>query len=530
MLKEDLLANPDDPRLLFYLAKTCDNLKYKKEAIEYYTKRILSTNPDDEVYESVIGLFSYKIKDNTLKEKDIADAISQFPDKPELTSLLTMFYYINGQYEKAYILAYKTIVNIEKLDPKNTIIYRKNLLLDNTIVFIDLHFLSNRIDEGIQILQKNLSIFPTNIRLHNIKHAICKPNFTPIKHEGIKTFVIHSGNLEHGFTQWDPDSLINNKSKASGSEIMSVNIANELAKIGYKCFIFGNFNFKCKTLNKVDYINADQFIQFAERNVIDWLVVSRSFDNLYYPATVKKVYLWVHDMLPYSSNDNLIFQTHKTKFKKVLCLSNWHKNLVSDELGIPLENIYVTRNSIDVKRYTTLQIEKIPFRFIYASAPDRGLTRLLKLFPSIKARFPIAELYIFCNDIDVEQKTLINTTDGVKYSPRVSQTQISIEFIKSDIWFYPTEFNETYCITALEAQIAGLLCVTTDCGSLGETVGNRGVIIPKNLNDNDMLKKLFFVLENPLIKERLVKKAKEWAILQDNESLVKDWIKMYNDY
>ena len=529
MLKEDLEKNPDDPRLLFYLAKTCDNLKLKKEAVEYYTKRILSTDPDDEVYESVIGLFSYKIKDSTINDKDIKDAIYQFPNKPELTSLLTMYYYINQQFEQAYLLAYKTISNIQNLDPKNTIIYRKNLLLDNTIVFIDLHFLTNRIEEGVQLLQKNLSLFPNNVRLHNIKHAICKPNFKPIKHLS-DIFVIHTGNMEYGFIQWDPEHLSSENSKASGSEIMAINVASELTKLGYKCYIFGNFNFNQKILDGIEYRNANDFISFAERNIIDWLVISRSFDNLYYPDTVKKVYLWVHDMLPYSSNDNLIFQTHKTKFKKVLCLSNWHKNLVSDELGIPLSNIHVTRNSIDIKRYIhTTPIVKQPLRFIYASAYYRGLTRLLKLFPRIKARFPSAELYIFCNDLEIEQQNLIDTMDGVKYSPRVSQNQIAIEFLKSDIWFYPTEFKETYCIIALEAQMGEALCVTTDCGSLQETVGNRGVVMSKNSTDDEMLKKLFFVLENPTIKNLLVKRAKEWAMLQDTQSLVREWINLYKN-
>ena len=58
--------------------------------------------------------------------------------------------------------------------------------------------------------------------------------------------------------------------------------------------------------------------------------------------------------------------------------------------------------------------------------------------------------YILDNNIEMNNKY----DKYIFVSPRVSQSQISIELLKSDIFLYPTDFPETYCIAALEAQIS----------------------------------------------------------------------------
>jgi glycosyltransferase involved in cell wall biosynthesis len=45
------------------------------------------------------------------------------------------------------------------------------------------------------------------------------------------------------------------------------------------------------------------------------------------------------------------------------------------------------------------------------------------------------------------------------------------------VWLYPTWFSETSCITAMEAQAAGLIVVTSPIAALKETVGPRGYIV-----------------------------------------------------
>jgi glycosyltransferase involved in cell wall biosynthesis len=66
---------------------------------------------------------------------------------------------------------------------------------------------------------------------------------------------------------------------------------------------------------------------------------------------------------------------------------------------------------------------------------------------------------------------------GVVYHGRTPQDQLAADFLKSGVWCYPTWFAETSCITAMEAQAAGLRMVTNPIAALNETVGDRGVLI-----------------------------------------------------
>ena len=127
-------------------------------------------------------------------------------------------------------------------------------------------------------------------------------------------------------------------------------------------------------------------------------------------------------------------------------------------------------------------------------------------------------------DNDTHEK--IKKLDYVHLNNRISQEQLAIEFLKSDIWLYPTDFQETYCITALEAMCAKCLIATVDYCGLGNIIQGKGVICksPIDENLNELLEKLFFVLDNKNLKNHFVEKAYNWAIEQTIENLAKEWI------
>ena len=109
-------------------------------------------------------------------------------------------------------------------------------------MYVELCFITNNISLGISLLKKILKETPDNIPFRNIKNCVIKPDIEPIKLE-TKTFAIHSGGSD--FITWDP-VLINHK--MSGSEFMAINIAEQMNKIGFRCFIFGNFKFNRKLM------------------------------------------------------------------------------------------------------------------------------------------------------------------------------------------------------------------------------------------------------------------------------------------
>ncbi len=129
-------------------------------------------------------------------------------------------------------------------------------------------------------------------------------------------------------------------------------------------------------------------------------------------------------------------------------------------------------------------------KVIYASSYDRGLECLLNLWPQIQAQVPDAQLDIYYgwNSFDAVHKqnpemmkfkwNIIRKLHelkplGVAEHGRVDHQTLAGKFREAKVWAYPTEFNEIHCITALKAQEAGCIPVTTGCYALETTVADH---------------------------------------------------------
>ena len=329
----------------------------------------------------------------------------------------------------------------------------------------------------------------------------------------------------------------------SGSEYMAIFLSKELVKLGYRIFIFGNFenkelniNYECIHEN-IQYIDHNYINEFLLKYKVDHYIVSRIARNLLYYNNIKNVYLWVHDILFVTTNNSLYLQTHKEKFKKIISISEWQKYMILKELKLPENLIINTRNAIIPDRFLK-NIEKIPYRFVYISGPVRGLNGLLYLIPKIKDKYPLTTLYIFADKklIDDKDLEIIENSDYIFLDSRKPQDEIAIELMKSDIFLYPCTFKETYCISVVEAMAAKCLIASTNLAALNEIISNRGITvnvdkeIEEDTKDNlylkfdELLKKLFFVMERKELKERYVKNAYDWAIKQSFSTLAKEWV------
>ena len=70
-------------------------------------------------------------------------------------------------------------------------------------------------------------------------------------------------------------------------------------------------------------------------------------------------------------------------------------------------------------------------------------------------------------------KASLAKAEGVVMHGRVNQHELAEAMLGAGVWFYPTWFSETSCITAMEAQAAGLWCVCPPIAALEETVKIR---------------------------------------------------------
>lgn len=119
-------------------------------------------------------------------------------------------------------------------------------------------------------------------------------------------------------------------------------------------------------------------------------------------------------------------------------------------------------------------------RFLYASRPERGLLFLLeRIWPRIRERHPDAELlvttYPGCRSEKLRPYydacgALLQRSPGVLDLGSLPRRGLWRAMASCTALIYPTDFAETSCMVALEAQALGLPVVTSGRFALPETV------------------------------------------------------------
>jgi tetratricopeptide (TPR) repeat protein len=537
-LLQEYNEKPNNPRTLMYLCKTYILVKEFEKALEYFEKMQALENIHTEYhffakYEKACLLFGEIDHDVEKFKKRLLELTREFPTRGESFYKLSTFMYEAGNYPVVGKLLEK-LVHFPK--PDLFLTTQETLIYDYYVpyLYIDVNLKLGNFEKAIPKLREMLDLYPYDQPLLNIKYAIMDKSGINIESLSRgKTLVIHTGAI--GLC-WDPQS----NTKISGSEVMAMNMAKEFHKLGYRTFIFGSFEDEERTIDYqgiyggIQYIDYRYFPEFSMKYVIDYLIVSRFISNLVYYDNILNVYLWVHDVLPHVEKNSPLFQTHPYKFRGILLLSEWHMEYVIKRVGVPKQMCIQSRNAIYASRFANAeQIQKIPYRFIYMSDAFRGLGYLLDMIPVIKEKYPQTELYIYTRVEHVDEAWMkkIREMDYVHLHPRLKQEEISKELLKSDVWLYPTDFEETYCISALEAMASGCLVATTRLAGLITTVGDRGIMVdpPISLKEKRdvLLNKLFYVMDHPSIKKRYVDKAKDWAMKQTYENLAREWVTMF---
>jgi glycosyltransferase involved in cell wall biosynthesis len=119
--------------------------------------------------------------------------------------------------------------------------------------------------------------------------------------------------------------------------------------------------------------------------------------------------------------------------------------------------------------------------FFYSSTPFRGLDVLLAAFPLVRAAVPDACLRVFSSmsvyqvGLHADQFTGLydqcRNTPGVEYVGSLGQARLATELAGAAALTYPSTFEETSCIVALEAMAVGATVLSTNIGALPETTG-----------------------------------------------------------
>lgn len=117
------------------------------------------------------------------------------------------------------------------------------------------------------------------------------------------------------------------------------------------------------------------------------------------------------------------------------------------------------------------QIERNPYRVMYASSPDRGLKYALQVIKKAREYEPRIEFHAFYgfNNLnklikgqpnskmakDKDEILELLKQDNVYFHGRINQKQLMREWFRSSVYIYITNFFETSHISGMEAQACG---------------------------------------------------------------------------
>lgn len=291
----------------------------------------------------------------------------------------------------------------------------------------------------------------------------------------------------HAWEPWSPETAKRNG--IGGSETACIEMTRRWVAAGHRVRVYGDCLAMEGKYDGVQYLHYDKF----GGSTCDVLVASRRPDALDdgVCAAAKRI-VWVHDIHlgPEMTHARAI------RADRVMALTQWHRqSILRSHPQLHDSQVIVTRNGIDLARFAETP-ERDPFRCIYSSSPDRGLEALLDIWPGIKRREPRATLSVYygfetwesmaevarslgqLEHIErIKAKLAAVAKLGVTHHGRVAQTELATAMLSSGVWAYPTWFPETSCITAMEAQAAGLHIVTSPIAALPETV-KSGQMIP----------------------------------------------------
>lgn len=333
-------------------------------------------------------------------------------------------------------------------------------------------------------------------------------------------------------TPWNPDTIY--ETGLGGTEQSVLYLAKYLStKYFYKVWVVGNVI--PGDYEGVFYRTTDQFKQ--EVDWVDTIIgVSyinylKEFENFKYKNSI----FWVHntDYFPWWNGTEI--PNHREllshpKLTHIVCLTYWHKYKWIEQFPETENKVIIIPNGIDYKGFVNMypspkMIDGKLFgsspaslpkknlnQYIYSSHAERGLSKLLEDWPSIKKETPSSTLKICTPEYGLEYfkenyLSLILNLEGVEFLGTLPQQELYQLMAKSQYWYYPSTYEETFCITALEMLGHKVQPITWEWGGLKETL--------KGFNTQNINEKINWRL------------AKQYVIHHDWRNIVDlHWVKL----
>ena len=188
--------------------------------------------------------------------------------------------------------------------------------------------------------------------------------------------------------------------------------------------------------------------------------------------------LWAH----HAYDQPVLLNFDHTTVDHIVSPSQWNKDHLIKYLNVPEHKITVISNGVaDIFTHSNQKTKTM----IFTSIPYKGLEVLAKVIPLIHQVHPDTKFKIFSsmslygpsNDPFIELYEHLKTLPNVEYSPVIDREELVKHYQESAFFIHPNIWEETFCVSMVEAMKCGAYPIITDIGALAEVAGEKNATV-----------------------------------------------------
>lgn len=277
-------------------------------------------------------------------------------------------------------------------------------------------------------------------------------------------------------------------------------------------------------------ILRDNLIKYTNFNEYDNINMIFSTPDYSKVRFTKKNFLWQHLNYSDESLGNMRDASFMRAIDATVYVSHWQYEKFRYLFQVPLENAYIIRNAIPQIEYKEKERDG-KIKLIYTSTPFRGLSILLDVMDYINRDDIELDVYssttVYGSGYEAhyygvydELFSRARETKGVNYKGYAPNEDIHKALQEAHIFAYPSIFEETACLSMIEAGAAGCSLVTTDIGALPETGSVYANMMPIRATERQIVEDYAELLNSCI--------DNYWS--PSNQSMLKEQSDFYNKY